>query len=400
MLFLLNLLALTATHDAPASIRVATFNCSLNRASEGELIVDLTNSDDAQARNVAEILQRVRPDLVLLNEFDYDAEGKAARLFRENYLSRPQNGAEPIDYPYVFVPAVNTGVASGLDLDNDGQVSMEPGNRGYGNDAFGFGQFPGQYGMVLLSRFPIQRNAVRSFQDFLWKDMPNARLPRYADGRPWYSDDELGVLRLSSKTHCDVPIEIGGSTLHVLISHPTPPTFDGPEKRNVARNRDEIRLWVDYITGGDASRYLFPGTVPTTPASFLVLGDLNADPTDGSGDQAMIRRLLDHPRVRSQPTPRSDGAKTAAATQGGANADHIGPPEEDTADFDDRSVGNLRVDYVLPSKDWEIVASGVFWPTPGDPLARLVSMNPAASSDHRLVWSDLRKRANHDGPDD
>jgi len=38
-------------------IRFATFNASLNRNSEGQLITDLSTPATAQAQNVAEILQ-------------------------------------------------------------------------------------------------------------------------------------------------------------------------------------------------------------------------------------------------------------------------------------------------------------------------------------------------------
>ena len=44
----------------------------------------------------------------------------------------------------------------------------------------------------------------------------------------------------------------GSTTLHVLASHPTPPTFDGPEDRNGRRNHDEIRFWADYISPGQS----------------------------------------------------------------------------------------------------------------------------------------------------
>jgi len=50
------------------------------------------------------------------------------------------------------------------------------------------------------------------------------------------------VLRLSSKSHWDVPIDIplgAGLTkrVHMLLHHPTPPAFDGPEGRNLLRYR-------------------------------------------------------------------------------------------------------------------------------------------------------------------
>ena len=95
-----------------ATLRIATFNTSLYDP-EGQLVSRLERGDPAAA-NVAAILQHVRPDVVLLNEFDYDPEGAAARLFRERYLQRGQAGEAPIEYPYAFAPPVNTGVPSGF----------------------------------------------------------------------------------------------------------------------------------------------------------------------------------------------------------------------------------------------------------------------------------------------
>ena len=131
-------------------VRFATFNASLNREGPGDLIRDLSNPDNPQARNVAEIIQRTRPDVLLINEFDFDPERRAPALFQENYLARGQNGTEPIEYPYRYSAPVNTGVSSGQDLDGDGKVTTDPGSRAFGNDAFGYGLFPGQYGMVLF----------------------------------------------------------------------------------------------------------------------------------------------------------------------------------------------------------------------------------------------------------
>src|SRR6201999_1297636 len=98
---------------------------------------------------------------------------------------------------------------------------------GGGGDALGFGEFPGQYAMAVLSRFPIDAKHARTFRKFLWRDMPGAVMPP-----GWYSPEELDVLPLSSKSHWDVPIRVGRTTLHVLASHPTPPAFDGDEDRN------------------------------------------------------------------------------------------------------------------------------------------------------------------------
>lgn len=373
-------------------VRFATFNASLNRDSAGALIRDLSTPGNPQARNVAEIIQRVAPDVLLINEFDYEPKGRAAALFQENYLAKGQAGASPITYEFRFSAPVNTGASSGVDLDNDGKVATTPGTRGYGNDSFGFGQFAGQYGMVIYSKFPIDRDAIRQFQGLVWKDMPGALLPTKPDGSPWYSAEALKVFRLSSKNHWDVPIRVEGRTIHVLASHPTPPAFDGPEDRNGRRNHDEIRIWADHLSGGKAAEYLAkPSSAGlSSPESFVIMGDLNSDPNDGGSVPGAIQQLLNHPRVNATFTPTSDGAIEASARQGKANARHRGEPREDTADFSDEAVGNLRADYVLPSKDLGVVAGGVFWPVEADPLHRLVRMSPVASSDHRLVYLDIR----------
>ena len=126
----------------------------------------------------------------------------------------------------------------------------------------------------------------------------------------------------------------------------------------------------------------------------ILVGDLNADPFDGGSVPGAIDQLLTHPRINASFVPRSDGAAEAARAQEQANRRHRGRSEHDTADFSDRAVGNLRVDYVLPSTDLTVVGGGVFWPPTTDPRARLVRMTPeVASSDHRLVYLDVQLSA-------
>ena len=380
--------------DKGEPVRFATFNASLNRGVAGALRSDLSVPGNAQAATVAEIVQRVRPDVLLINEFDFDPE--AARLFQDNYLSVGHNGASPISYPYRFIAPSNTGIASGFDLNNDGRVVTTPGAPGYGDDSLGFGAFPGQFGIVVYSRFPIELDAVRTFQTFRWKDMPGALLPddsATAVPADWYSAEELAVFRLSSKSHWDLPVRIGKRTVHFLVSHPTPPVFDGPEDRNGRRNFDEIRFWADYVRPGDA-HYIYdddgrrgglrPGSL------FVIAGDLNSDPFDGDSVPGAAQQLLDHRWISSEFVPSSAGAAEASALQGGANIIHRGDPSQDTADFADvPGPGNLRADYVLPSRGIDVRDGAVFWPVSSDPLARLTGTFPFPSSDHRLVWLDL-----------
>jgi len=360
-------------------VRFATFNVALNRKKKGDLTAELRTGSKS-ASKLAAIIQTVRPDVLLLNEIDFD-EGKSLREF-EKYLAKPQHGQKAIEYSHRYVAQVNTGVDSEVDVDGDGR-------KGSPQDAFGYGVFPGQYGMAVLSRYPIPVDKIRTFQKFLWKDMPGALIPTNPGTKEaWYSPDVWKVFRLSSKSHWDLPIQTGSKTIHFLVSHPTPPVFDEEEDRNGKRNHDEIRIWADYASGKAGYLYDDKGTQGGLKDGehFVIAGDLNADPHDGDSADNAINQLLKHPRIGSQPCPASAGGKFYAEKDGGANRNQKGDPSHDTSNFNDRTVGNMRVDYVLPSKSLTVKQSGVFWPVPDQPGSKLADV-----SDHRLVWIDIEK---------
>lgn len=341
------------------TIRVATYNVALSQTSEGRLAALLRTGTNVSAKRVAEVVQIVQPDVLLLNEFDYDANGTGATRMNERFFNVSQNGRSAQNYPYRYVAISNTGIHSGFDLDNNGVVDDTPGDQSYGGDAFGFGEFPGKFAMAVFSKFPIDADAVRTFEEVLWRDMPGNLIPP-----EFYTADEQEVLRVSSKSHWDVPIEVLGTRFHFLVSHPTPPVFDGPEDRNGRRNHDEIRLWADYLTPGSAD-YLGGGL--DEGERFVIAGDQNADPTRGDSVNAAINQLLDHPRVSGDFVPGRTGDVSASN-------------RFDTATF------RLRVDYVLPSKiGFQIEDGAVFWPTGSQEGANLVTV-----SDHRLVYLDLK----------
>ena len=404
-----------AAAESKPTVRFSTFNASLNRGAPGALEADLSMPYAAaptpareQAATIAEIIQRQRPDVLLVNEFDFDADGDSLRLFQDNYLSVSHNGSSPIVYPYRYTAPSNTGVSSGFDLNNNGVTDTTPGDQAYGDDSLGFGLFPGHFGMAVYSRYPIKLDQIRTFRTFKWKDMPGALLPDDAATpapADYYSAAELAVLPLSSKSHWDIPISVRHKTVHFLASHPTPPVFDGLEDRNGRRNHDEIRFWADYVRPARSS-YVYDDAGATgglRPGAFFVIaGDQNSDPLDGDSVPGSAQLLLDNPRVNARTTPDSAGAVEAAALQGGANLTHRSDPRFDTADFSDSAPGNLRADYVLPSKALQIRDAGVFWPVRSDPLYRLTGSfdftrlddfpgaNGFPSSDHRLVWVDVR----------
>ncbi len=376
-----------AARPAAATLRIATYNTSLYSDEAGGLIREL-QGDSAHARKIAAVLQRVRPDLVLLNEFDFDPEHRAADLFQQRYLLVAQpGGGEALRYPYRYLAPVNTGVPSGLDLDNNGSIGGE--GRARGNDAWGYGLHPGQYGMLVLSRYPIDAQAVRSFQLLKWSALPGALRPiDPANKTSYYSDAIWAQLRLSSKSHWDVPVHTPLGVVHALVSHPTPPVFDGAEKRNAARNHDELQLWRAYLDNApESQRWLCDDKGSCggldSDARFVILGDLNNDPVDGAGHHAAIRALINHPRVLQYPTPRSEGGPEKTAEYAALGIAHSGDPHQVTGDFGPQA-GTMRLDYVLPSHQFTLIGSGIFWPASSAPEAAI-----ADGSDHHAVWVDV-----------
>lgn len=391
-------------------IRVATFNLEDVRTE------DLVSGNQPRLRSLASIIQRVRPNVILLNEIAYDTPGvpgfnrldysgvgvaEKPRLglngqrFADKYLAVAQaEGLLPIRYRAFMEPS-NTGVHSGFDLDNDGVVTPtypepppstkegDPGEqtaegRLYGNDCWGFGTFPGQYAMALLvdERLVLDAENARTFQLLPWDYMSGNFMPSKADGTPWYDAEETKTMPMSSKSHWDVPVRMpNGSVVHMLCSHPTPPGFDAVEMRNKKRNHDEIRFWADYL---DNAAYVIDDSRVqgglAKGAHFVILGDLNADPDEGSSYKDPIDNLLvSHPRINGGFVPTSDVAI-------------------DKLDADDTAMFRLRVDYVLPSKTLEVEGGAVERAAPPKAYKMIQrgQENVAAwPSDHFLVWLDV-----------
>lgn len=362
------------------TIRVATFNVSMDGSNYAQDVAALDESplpellakgENEQIQNIAAIIQRVRPDVILLNEFDYDENWQRnAALFQQNYLGKPQLGGEAIEFKYAFSAPVNTGQVSAYDYDGDGVKGQLPA------DGYGFGFYPGHYGMLVLSNIPIDTANIRTFKNVKWSQQPDAVIPKI-DGEPFYDEQTWTNARLSSKSFWDVPLKLGGNTVHLLASHPTPPVFDGPEDRNGLRNKAEIQLLIDYINNSAApylkdDQGLQGGLADSKP--FVIVGDLNAAPEGDKARPDVIKPLLEHPRVNSAKVPRSEG---------GAALEKVPFSQYYTAAW------RARVDYALPSTEFTIEDSGVFWPQEGEPLADVVSARKR-SSDHKLVWIDIK----------
>nr|WP_237684981.1 endonuclease/exonuclease/phosphatase family protein [Szabonella alba] len=329
-------------------LRVATWHADLSRDGPGLLLRDLLSGQDAQSLAAVAVLQRLDADILLLTDLDYD-HGLLALTALADLLQ-----AAGLSYPHRLALAPNRGVQTGLDLDGDGRI-------GGARDAQGFGRFAGQGGMALLSRLPL--GPVQDFSGFLWRDLPGSLLPAGPGG---------GIQRLSSTGHWAVPVILpGGGELTLLAWHATPPVFDGPIRRNAARNHDETIFW----------QHLIEGRLPFAPPDppFVLLGDANLDAADGDGMRQAISTLLSHPALQD-PAPRAPAAAWRGRPPDPA---HKGDPALDTALYD--RIGGLRVDYILPSAGLNLQAAGVLWPPHGSEEAAIF----ARASRHYPVWVDI-----------
>ena len=167
-----------------------------------------------------------------------------------------------------------------------------------------------------------------------------------------------------------MPVRLpGGGVVHVLASHPTPPAFDGAEQRNIRRNHDEIRFWADYLGGAD---YIVDDSSKSggldVDAHFVIMGDLNADPDEGSAFNNPIETwLLSHALVNGGFVPQASSEAVATYPR---------------LDADDTAAWGLRVDYVLPSTTLRVLDGGILRPIGADTVGVPVS-------DHFPVWIDV-----------
>jgi hypothetical protein len=304
------------------------------------LLRDILSGKDKQVAAVVAVTRHVDPDVLVLGDIDFDHT--AATL---SALAKRLGG-----YPYQFTRAPNRGFQSGHDLDGDGRL-------GRAGDAWGYGEYSGQGGLAILSKYPFG-DAV-DYSALPWIALADTlALPDTPSERPF-----------STTAHWEVPVLLPNDQRVTLLTwHATAPVFDGPEDRNGRRNHDEAAFWLQRLNA-----------VP--PQHPIIAGFANLDPFDGDGRPAALNALLAHPAIQDV-RPESKGAALAGAP----DTSHTGPAKLDTVDWPDEGPGNLRVDYILPSADVQVVDAGVFWPAPDQFLGRDV----IRASRHRMVWVDLR----------
>lgn len=345
---LLACLLILSAHPAWAeTLRIATWNVNLDRTGPGLLVDDLSGTDDPQISAIIRVLVALDADVLLLTSVDYDRQGIALNLLADRL------NTQGLPYPHRFAFRPNTGLQTGFDVDLNGTV-------GDPRDAQGFGLFSGQGGMAVLSRLPIDTAKARDFSTFLWRDLPANLIPEGTD------PNLAQIQRLATTGFWDIPILTDTGPLHLLAWHATPPVFDGPEDRNGRRNHDEATFWRLFL-----NRDL---PMPPPDAPFILLGDANLDPMDGDGLRPGMTALLSDPALQD-PRPQGSHGRTEPA--------HIGDTALDTALY--KTIGGLRLDYILPSRALTVTAAGILWPPATDPLWPAL----IAASPHFPVWVDI-----------
>jgi hypothetical protein len=280
------------------------------------LLRDVLGGKAPDILEASQAIAALDADLLLLSGVDYDAGAQALAAL---------NATLPDPYPHLVTLRPNTGLPTGVDVDGNGRSDEA-------RDAIAYGRFPGEGGMAILSRLPVDATQSVDHSALLWRDLPGALLPPMPPGL-------ADVQRLSSTGHHDTAIILpDGRRLHLLSWHATPPAFDGAEDRNGKRNHDETAFWLHLLDTPQAPR-----------SPFVILGQANIDPEKGDGNPAALRRLLGDARLQDM-------------LQG------------DTVDYG-AALGSLRVSYILPSAGITVTAWG-HAPTP-------------EGARHHPIWADI-----------
>lgn len=349
-------------------LRVATLHADITAEASAEqpvenLIAALRTGNHTQARAVAQTVQTNAPDVLVLTGVTYDQEQQIAEELR-TYLSAGQRTETGLDYPYMFTAPTNSGSESGVDLDGDGTI-------GGAGDAIGYGEYPGQYGTVVFSKHPIVEDEVRTFQKFLWSDLPENSMPEDR-----FSELESSVLRLNETSLWDVPVEVEGQTVHIIATA----VASQHEDADTSRGDDIRRVLADYVSGQAWYLYDDEGeTASLSPGTPLVVAGVPAAegvPAEG------LSALLDSP-VLQDTAPAVVSEVPAAEHPGGSEEGEAGATRHIPGAQD------RRTSYVLPSEVLDVSGSGVFWPGEDERGHEVVNPDSAYALDDRLVWVDL-----------
>ena len=357
-----------------ADVRFATFNASLNRPAAGQFASTSRHPavDDVfrrQTRNVAEVVQRVRPDVLLINEFDYDPA--AARPVPRELPRGPPERRRADRLPVRVHRAVEHRhpVRAGP---RQRRGIVTPRHAGYGDDSFGFGpsrassgwsstrSTRSRPGRADLPAVPLGRHARQPDPDAVLLarrgDDP-AALVQEPLGRADPGRREDGPLpRLAPDAAC--------------LRRPRGPQRPAQLRRDPASGpTTSRRAGARYIYDDDGRR--------RRPQAGRALRDRRAperDPLDGDSIPGAPSSCSSIRSSTPKRAPASAGAVEAAALQGGANLHASQRPAVRHGRLRRRRAREpARRLRPAARRTWRSSAAGVFWPV-DDPLSRLTGV--------------------------
>lgn len=367
----------TASGDAVTSIRIGQFNL-------WEMSTDkLLDQGNAQLTAAGKIVARKLPDIALFNEIQYDIAGYPDRGSPGATADKEggfDDGARNANRLAGFIERANGSIPYTDSLITRSNSGFPWKGDDLGNDWYalrGWGEFPGRFNTVVLSRWPIKKAEVRVITDFAWKDLPGNSLSRAKSEKNIEIPDGYPLFEKSLNI---VPVDVKGETLYLVLLHPTAPAFWDV---NVYRNYDEILALKLFLDGK------LPGVDPLPAgAKFVVVGDLNADyDNDGDGLDGAVKLIADHPSVvKWFPTGAGSGGSNRG--QNGQYNTYSSGCGKGEIVADPSVKFQLQLDYILPSKTLGAPTAGeVFFP---EPTKSRDDWNLAcAASDHRFLWADL-----------
>ena len=288
---------------------------------------------------MAEIIQRVRPDVLLINEFDFDARGTALRLFQDNYLSVPHNGAAADRLPLRLTAPSNTGIPSGLRPEQQRRFTPVARLRRR------------RVRLRLLPR-PVRHGRLLEVPDRRRRHPDVPALPveghagRPAARRPGDPGRRRLVLPRRARRASGCRRRATGTCRSRSAARPctswsaTRPrrSSTAPEDRNGTRNFDEIRLWADYVTARRTAGYIYDDAGRSRrPAA-------GRDVRDRRRPELRPARRRQHPGLRSsscsttrgstrRPRPTARAASRRPRCRAAPTSTHRVGPAYDTADF-------------------------------------------------------------------
>lgn len=280
---------------------------------------------DQQVVSAANIIRQLKPQLVSINEIQFDVEkaNNATKQANEYEWQKQQNMdlllqsafSDQYEWNITFAPA-NTGMRSKPD-ENGKYLSRQPRTPDDPLwdlvDQANFGLFPGQYSTGFATTFPISARLI--VQDLTWMDWdPTIDLSSFDIGGVKADEYELFDKNFNVSW-----ITIEGKELAVITFH-TVPAFDfgNPLSPNKERNEAQLSFLEWFLLGQCETDS--PSTIRSCKTklrplqagtSFIAVGDFNVALDSDNPGAEVIKRILAselvHDRISEIPGKALEG---------------------------------------------------------------------------------------------